>query len=220
MGEIACYCRVSTEEQSLDRQRDATAEYATTNFDVELGEIEFYRDKSTGTDTERDGYQKMMADVEDGQLDVVIVKSISRVSRSNRDLNATVNRCVDHGAGIHFVDEPIRIDADGEEDPMQSLMLRIFGAFAEFEADMIRQRVREGIAARMEAEEEYHHGRPPLGFESEDGKLYQTEQFDQIVATLELVQEEQLSKRKAAQQLNTSRATIDRCLDRAELYGL
>jgi predicted DNA-binding protein (UPF0251 family) len=56
--------------------------------------------------------------------------------------------------------------------------------------------------------------------ESEDGQLYQTEQYDQIVATLELVRDDRLSKRKAAQQLGISRPTIDRALERKDLYGL
>jgi len=220
MAAIGCYCRVSTEEQSLARQREATAEYAQDEFGVNLGEIDFYEDRSTGTDTDRRDYQQMMADVEAGELDAVVVKSISRIARSNRDLDKTVGQFVDHETGIHFIDEPIQVDTQGREDPVQRMLLQVLGAFAEFEAKMVQQRTREGIAARMEADEEYHHGRPPIGFESDNGKLYQNERYDQIGATLELVIEDKLSKRQAAHELNTSRKTIDRALERRELYGL
>ena len=50
--EVAVYVRVSTEDQNLDRQLEATHEYTQSTLDVEPGAIETYRDKSTGTNTE------------------------------------------------------------------------------------------------------------------------------------------------------------------------
>ena len=219
MGDIGCYCRVSTEDQDLDRQRDATAEYAQSTLGAELADLEFYEDKSTGTNVSRAGFQRLVADVESGDIETVVVNSISRVARSIRDLDETVDTLQQHGAALHIISESIVIDPDGE-DPYQRAMLQLLGVFAELEAKMVQQRVRAGIQARMNADEEYHHGRAPLGFESEDGRLYQNEQYDDVVATLELVREENVSKRQAAHELDTSRATIDRALDRAELYGL
>lgn len=49
MAHVACYLRVSTDDQSLDRQRTATAEYAQHEFDVDLTDLTFYQDKATGT---------------------------------------------------------------------------------------------------------------------------------------------------------------------------
>lgn len=84
---------------------------------------------------------------------------------------------------------------------------------------MIQQRTREGIAARQ-SEEEYHHGRPPLGFEKDDGQLLEGENYDRVVGVLDMVQKGETSKRQAARELETSRPTVDRALDRMELYGL
>jgi DNA invertase Pin-like site-specific DNA recombinase len=96
-------------------------------------------------------------------------------------------------------------------------MLQLLGVFAELGAEMTRQRVKEGIRTRIN-EEEYHHGLAPLGFEKEDGYLIEAPNFDRVRSVLELVQDEELSKRKAAHQLDTSRRTINRALDRQELY--
>jgi predicted site-specific integrase-resolvase len=52
---IAAYCRVSTTDQSLDRQLESTTDYASREFDAALDDVRIYRDKSTGTDTERSG---------------------------------------------------------------------------------------------------------------------------------------------------------------------
>lgn len=220
MGSIACYCRVSTLDQSLDRQKNATAEYAQNRLDAELSDLAVYTDKSTGTNTKREEYQEMMAAAEAGEIDAVVVNSISRISRSIRDLDATVDRLKDEGVALHIIDEGISIEPGETEDPYQRAMIQLLGVFAELEARIGQKRTREGIAARMEAEDNYHHGRAPLGFESEDGKLYPTENYDHIGSVLELVRNEELSKRKAADELNTSRKTIDRALDRGELYGL
>lgn len=215
---IGCYCRVSTEDQSLDRQLEATNTYAQERLEASLAAIEMYRDKSTGTNTSRSGYRELMADVEDGTVDIVVAKSVSRIARSIRDLDRTAERITDAGAELHIVDEGLVMRPD-EDDPYQTALFQLLGVFAELEANMAQQRTREGIAARQ-SEDEYHHGRPPLGFEKEDGKLIEDDQYHDVVATLDMVQKGELSKRAAARHLDTSRPTIDRALDRTDLYGL
>lgn len=215
---IGCYCRVSTEDQNLDRQKLATTEYAQDHFDTDLGRIEIYPDKSTGTDTSREHYRRMMADVENTLVDAVVVNSISRIARSIRDLDRTAERIRDAGAELHIIEESMVLKPD-EDDPYQNAMFRLLGVFAELEAEMAQQRTREGIAARRQ-DEEYHHGRPPIGFDKDDGTLIPGEQYDSVVTALELVRKDELSKRAAAKELGTSRATVDRALNRAELYGL
>lgn len=216
---IACYLRVSTTDQSLDRQREATATYAEREFGADLADLEFYTDKSTGTDTARDGYHELLADVADGDVEAVVANSVSRVSRSIRDLDKTVETIVDeHGSELHIVSEGLRMT--GDNDPYQKAMLQLLGVFAELEAEMTRQRVREGIQTRLN-NDEYHHGPAPLGFEKNDGHLIEAEGYDRVRATLELVRDDELSQRKAARELDTSRRTIRRAVDeRPELYGL
>jgi len=215
---IACYCRVSTADQDLKRQVSAAREYALDRLGADPGELELYRDKSTGTDTARDGYKRLIDGVEAGEVDAVVVKSVSRISRSIRDLDRTVDRLTDAGVSVHFIDEGLTMDPDSD-DPMQRAMFRLMGVFAELEADMIQQRTREGLAARMD-NDDYHHGRAPLGFEKDDGRLVEGEAYERVVAVLDMVEKDDMSKRQAARELDTSRPTIDRALDRGELYGL
>lgn len=215
---IGCYCRVSTEEQSLERQLTATTEYAREELGAELAEVETYRDRSTGTNTSRSGYRSLLEDVEAGELEAVVAKSVSRIARSIRDLDRTAERITEAGAELHIIDEGLVMTAD-EADPYQSALFRLLGVFAQLEAELGQQRTREGIAARRR-EDGYHHGRPPLGFEKQDGQLIEGEAYDRVVAVLDMVQKGELSKRAAARELGTSRPTIDRCLDRGELYGL
>ena len=218
MPEIGCYCRVSTSDQNLNRQLEHTQEYSQSNFDVGLGQILFYRDKSTGTNTERDGYREMMDDAENGEIDAVVVHSISRICRSISDLERTASRLEAAGVELHIISEGLSLRPD-ESDPYQTALFQLLGVFAELEANIAQQRTREGIASRQQ-NEDYHHGPAPLGFEKDDGELVEGDLWHDCVTVLELVEKGELSKRKAAKRLDTSRATINRALDRPELYGL
>lgn len=218
MGAIACYCRVSTEDQNLDRQIERTAEYATERLGADLADLRRYQDKSTGTDVDRSGYQKMMADAEAGELEVVVVHSVSRICRSISDLQRTAERLEGAGVELHIISEGLTLRPE-EDDPYQTALFQLLGVFAELEANMAQQRTKEGLAARL-SQEEYHHGPAPLGFEKDDGRLVEADDYHDVVATLEMVQKGNLSKRKAAERINTSRATIARALDRGSLYGI
>ncbi|TKX45817.1 recombinase family protein [Halorubrum sp. ARQ200] len=217
MGQIGIYVRVSTEDQSVERQLEATTEYADSRLDAGVDELEIYRDKSTGTDTERSGYQSMMADLE--ELETVVVKSISRISRSIRDLDRTAERFEEADTELRIIDEGLELKP-GDEDPYQTALFQLLGVFAELEAAMIRMRTREGIAARQ-ANDDYHHGRAPLGFEKADGRLIEGKNYDHVVTVLEMVAKDEMSKRQAARELDTTRSTIGSALEeRPGLYGL
>lgn len=216
--QVACYCRVSTADQSLDRQLTSTQEYAEREFGASLADLHIYRDKSTGTNTNRSGYQEMMDDAEAGDLRAVVVHSISRVCRSISDLERTASRLESHGVALHIVSESLTL-SPGDEDPYQKALFQLLGVFAELEANMAQQRTKEGIAARQ-TNEEYHHGPAPLGFQKDDGLLVEGEDYHDVVGVLDMVQKDELSKRKAAQRLDTSRPTINRALERADLYAL
>jgi len=220
MTRIATYHRVSTDDQSLERQRDATSTYVQDRLDTPLDSIEFYEDKSTGRNTDRQGYIDLMADVENGNIDVVVVKSVSRIARSIRDLDRTVERVVDESnVELHIINEGFEILPD-DSDPFQSAMLRLLGVFAQLEAEMAQQRAKEGIAVRQK-EEKYSHGPAPLGYEKDEGHLVEGPHYDEVVSVLNDVVSENLSKRKAADQLDTTRTTIRASInDRPELYGL
>lgn len=102
-----------------------------------------YRDKSTGTDTDRSGYQELTSDVAGGAVHAVILHSISRISRSIRNLDRTVERMVeDHGVEFHIVSEGLRISGD-DDDPFERATLRLLGVFAQLEAEMNQMRIKE-----------------------------------------------------------------------------
>ena len=240
---IGVYARVSTPDQHLDRQLKSTVNYATTRLEADLPnsvsqsglaeqaeagslsipaeflDVRVYTDKSTGTNTDRKGFRQMIDDVKAGELDALVVHSVSRLARSIRDLDRIAETIVDdNDTNLHIISEGFDLTAS-DDDPYQKAMFQLLGVFAELEAEMTRRRIQEGIQTRME-NEDYHHGPAPLGFKKNDGRLIEAEGYDRVRTTLELVQDGDLSKRKAARELDTSRRTINRALERAELYNL
>jgi len=219
MPSIACYSRVSTADQNLDRQLESTSEFAKRELGAGLADIVEYRDKSTGTDTSRSGYREMMDAVEAGDIDAVVVHEISRLARSLQDLERTITRVTNEGVEIHFVRDGLSF-GDGKESPMHRLQMQMLGAFAEWQARVKQMNTKEGIAARQQ-NDDYHHGRAPLGFEKEEGELYEGPEYDRVCGILDMVAAGDMSKRRAAKELGTSRRSIGRSLDdRSELYGL
>lgn len=214
---VARYHRVSTDNQDPERQVQATKKYVGERFG-EVHTVE-YADISTGTNTQRDDYQQLMSDVDAGEIDAVVVKSVSRIARSVRDLDRTVERLREGGSELHIINESLSISPD-DSDPFQRAMWQLLGVFAELESEMTRQRIKEGIAARR-ARDDYHHGPPPLGFDKEDGSLRESPQYDRVCTVLSMVDDGEMSQRQAAKELNCGRKTVRRALkERRDLYGL
>lgn len=186
---------MSTEDQSLDRQKTEAWDYAVDDLGIDPSAIVVYQDKSTGRDTQRDGFQKLMTDVHNGAIDRVISLEVSRLSRSMRDLATTVEMIVDENdTGLHILDMNLAFEPDCDE-PYQRAFLNIMGTIAQLESDMISERTRSGIEAAKRAGK--HTGRPPFGFDTNRGYLTPNEDYDTAVKVLERI-EKGKSKRSAA----------------------
>lgn len=212
----ALYCRVSTAEQDLSRQRKITSEYATGRLGIEPAAIELFVDKQTGTNTDRDGYRELMAVIEDGEIDQVVASEVSRISRSVRDFSETVERIVDeNGVGLHILDMGIALDPN-DADPYTRAFLTVAATFAELEAEIKRENVREGIAAAREQGK--WHGRPPFGFDvGSEGYLVPNADYEKAVVVLDELNKGE-SKRSLARALGVARSTIRNIAENRERY--
>ncbi|MFB9822918.1 recombinase family protein [Halobaculum roseum] len=216
---VACYTRVSTAKQNLDRQLTSTQQYAEDSLGASLADIEVYRDKSSGTNTARDAYQRLMTDAEAGEIDAVVAHEVSRVARSISDLERTADRLREAGVELHIVSESLVMKPD-EEDPYQRALFQMLGVFGELEARIKRQNIREGIAARQDSEE-YRHGPAPLGFTKGDGRLVEGGDYHRVVTVLEQTAAGEMSQQAAAQELDTGLKTIRWAVnERSELYSI
>jgi DNA invertase Pin-like site-specific DNA recombinase len=116
-----------------------------------------FEDKASGKDTERPALAEMMRYLRQG--DTLVVHSMDRLSRNLEDLRRTVRGLTDRGVRVEFVKESLTFT--GDDSPMNTLLLSLLGAVAEFERSLILERQREGIAI-AKANGVYKGRRPAL----------------------------------------------------------
>jgi DNA invertase Pin-like site-specific DNA recombinase len=125
------YARVSTFEQTLDLQLDALKA---------AGCDRVCTDTASGVKAARPGLQEALDHCRSG--DVLVVWRLDRLGRSLPHLIETVTALAQRGVGFKSLTESIDTTSSGGK-----LIFHIFGALAEFERDLIRDRTRAGLAA-------------------------------------------------------------------------
>ena len=124
------YIRVSSESQETARQEELMKKFQVNKIFIE---------KVSGKNTERPEFKRMMDYLRED--DILYVESISRLSRSVRDLLKIVDDL--ETKGVKFVSQKENIDTS---TPQGRFILTIFSALSELEREQILQRQREGIA--------------------------------------------------------------------------
>lgn len=127
------YARVSTLDQNLDAQIAALSEAG-----VDPSRI--YTDRISGAKVERPGLAELMRSLRPG--DVVVIYRLDRLGRSLHDLLDLVRRIETAGAGLRSLSEVLDTTT-----PTGRLLFHLFGAIAEFERGLIRERTMAGLAA-------------------------------------------------------------------------
>jgi len=135
MGQRVGYQRVSTVDQNTARQLDG----------VQLDKV--FTDKASGKDTNRPELVRVFEYVREG--DTLVVHSMDRLARNLEDLRRIVRELTGKGVRVEFAKESLAFT--GEDSAMNTLLLSMLGAVAEFERSMILERQREGIAVAKAA---------------------------------------------------------------------
>ncbi len=167
----AIYTRKSTthgleqEFNSLDAQREACAAYIKRQPNWNLVPERYDDGGFTGANIDRPAFQRLMADVESGKLDVVIVYKVDRLSRSLLDFAKVMERLDKANASFVSVTQNF-----STADAMGRLTMNLLASFAEFEREMISERTRDKIAATRRRGL-WTGGPRPLGYRVENKKL-------------------------------------------------
>ncbi len=125
------YARVSTQDQTLNLQRDALEN---------IGCSKIFSDTASGAATERKGLAEALEYVREG--DSLVVWKLDRLGRSLKHLIDTISKLNNRKIGFKSITENIDTTTSGGK-----LIFHIFGALAEFERDIIRERTLAGLQA-------------------------------------------------------------------------
>ncbi|QZP09127.1 recombinase family protein [Caenibius sp. WL] len=169
----AVYTRKSTEEgleqafNSLDAQREACAAYVLSQrHEGWMLLPDLYDDGGyTGSNMDRPGLQQLLADVRNGKIDVIVVYKVDRLTRSLADFAKIVEVLDASGASFVSVTQ-----AFNTTNSMGRLTLNVLLSFAQFEREVIAERIRDKVAA-SKARGMWMGGSLPLGYTAIDKKL-------------------------------------------------
>ena len=125
------YARISTDDQNLALQHDAL---------TAAGCEKIYEDKISGARAERPGLALALEVARAG--DTLIVWRLDRLGRSLKDLIALAERLEQRKVGLTSLKEALDTTSSGGR-----LIFHMFGALAEFERDLIRERTQAGLSA-------------------------------------------------------------------------
>ena len=179
------YARVSTDDQKLELQRDALRS---------AGCDKIFDEKNYGAGPRLIARDELLRFARAG--DAVVVWRLDRLGRSLRDLIDVVTGLAARGVGLRSLREAIDTTS-----PAGRLTFHIFGALAEFEAELVRERTCAGLAAARRRGARL--GRPP------------SLTPEQLEMARTLLDNPDLSARQVAHQLGVHRATLYRSLERA-----
>lgn len=198
---MAIYCRVSTSNQDNERQERDLIEYAErAGYEV----VEVFKETLSGIRKAK-GKQpierkKVMALAQDRQMDAVLVTEMTRWGRSTQDLMDTLGELASWDVSL-IATTGLTFDLS---TPQGKLVANLMASLAEFEHDLLRERVRSGIAAAKARGQTF--GRRP-GYRPSEKHASEV---------MRLIEEEGYSQRRVADRLRISKTTVNEIFKRHE----
>ena len=169
----AIYTRKSTEEgldqafNSLDAQREACEAYIKSQAHEGWKLVKTAYDDGgfSGGSMERPAVKRLMADLKQGLVDIVVVYKVDRLTHSLADFAKIVEILDGHGASFVSITQQFNTTSS-----MGRLTLNVLLSFAQFEREVTGERIRDKIAA-SKRKGMWMGGTVPLGYEVRDRKL-------------------------------------------------
>jgi DNA invertase Pin-like site-specific DNA recombinase len=188
MNKVRCaiYTRKSSEEgleqdfNSLDAQREACGAYVLSQASEGWSLLpQFYDDGGiSGGTLERPALKQLLADIDAGKIDIVVVYKVDRLTRSLLDFSKLVEAF--DKAGISFVSITQSFNTTTS---MGRLTLNMLLSFAQFEREVTAERIRDKIAA-SKARGMWMGGTPPQGYRPQGRSLEIVEEHAALVRSL------------------------------------
>jgi DNA invertase Pin-like site-specific DNA recombinase len=195
------YCRVSTGDQDNDRQERDLREYAErAGFEI----VGVFKETLSGIRKAK-GKQpierkKVMTLAQDRRMDAVLLTELTRWGRSTQDLMDTLGQLASWNVSL-IAQTGLTFDLS---TPQGKLIANLMASLAEFEHDLLRERVRSGIAAAKARGQRF--GRK-AGYRPSD---------KHAAEVMRLIEEEGYSQRRVAERLGISKTTVNEIVKRQE----
>ena len=182
----AIYTRKSTEEgleqefNSLQAQREACEAYIKSqkHENWQLLPNEYDDGGYSGGNMERPALKRLLQDVQNGLVDIIVVYKIDRLTRSLMDFSKIVEVLDKHNASFVSITQHFNTTTS-----MGRLTLNMLLSFAQFEREVTGERIRDKISASKK-KGMWMGGKPPLGYYRKDKKIYPDEEKAKLVTSI------------------------------------
>ena len=183
---VAVYVRVSTSAQDPQRQLDDLLAYVEGEHPEAT--VRQYVDVVSGEDTDGgDQYNEMHAAIDAGEIDVVVIHEISRLSRlGGGEVQQFIQHCLRNDTSLKDLETGLSLSVSDSivDQAVKEMMVSVMGHLARIEQKQKIRRIQSGI--RTAQEQGKWLGRPPKGFKVVDGYLrVDPEEFLRIRGALE-----------------------------------
>lgn len=138
---IAIYLRVSTDRQTTQSQAVELREYCARRG---WNDVREFSDTASGAKFSREGLDALMREVRKGRIDIVVAYKLDRLGRSLAHLAQLIGEFTAHRTALVI---PVQGIDTSASNPASQLQLNILMAVAEFEREIIRERVNSGLRA-------------------------------------------------------------------------
>lgn len=182
----AIYTRKSTEEgleqefNSLQAQREACESYIKSqkHENWQLWPNEYDDGGYSGGNMERPALKRILQDVQNGLVDIIVVYKIDRLTRSLMDFSKIIEVLDKHNASFVSITQHFNTTTS-----MGRLTLNMLLSFAQFEREVTGERIRDKISASKK-KSMWMGGKPPLGYYRKDKKIYPDEEKAKLVTSI------------------------------------
>lgn len=149
--------------ESIDNQIDECRKYIKSHYsDVKESDIFIYEDEGySGKNTKRPQFQQMMAEEDKKPFDCVVVYRLDRISRNISDFSVLMDKLTNKGTSFCSTSENFDTTSISGQ-----LMMTISAVFAQFERQIIAERVKDNVY-KLAKTGRWLGGTPPIGFNSE-----------------------------------------------------
>lgn len=141
------YCRVSGLSQDLQEQIDKVKKEGVLEDNI-------YSEKITGTKKDREQLNKLLEVVKSG--DIIYITKLDRLARNMKDALNVIDDLKERGVTIHIIQTVGRLD----DSPHANMQMQMLLMFAEFERNMIMERLNEGKEWHKVNNPDFKEGRP------------------------------------------------------------
>lgn len=168
------YARVSGLSQDLAQQKEQLVKNG-------VDEDNIYAEKFTGTTEQRPKWQKLNKQLR--KDDEVVFTKVDRIGRSVKVAVDIVNDLLDKGVKVYIIQLNGYVN---KQDAMGKMLFNFLTIMAEFEHDMIVDRLAQGKAYAKAHNPNYHEGRPKRRITNRDRKIYELSKEHSIKETAEI----------------------------------